>query len=82
MNLIKPDYEVHYAPINGGLSLRFQGNTITMKSWAEHHELMAEFISRRANNEIVLKNTITQGHAHFHGHVGRVNVYVSVVNNL
>jgi hypothetical protein len=78
---IHPGDEVHYAPISGNIAVKRGDNFVPGKSWTDHHALMREFLTKREQNEVVLSRTVTYGHAFFHGHSGRVDIYVSPTTN-
>lgn len=49
-----------------------------VNNWLEHHELKAEFHRLTGSGEIALDRTVNYGHPHFHGHSGRVDIYLPV----
>lgn len=77
MSAVVESIEWHYAPISGVLAKRVGGEWEQAGGgWAKHHENMDEFLRLRAAGNLFLKETITYGHLHFHGHRGRVDVYL------
>ena len=61
--------------MSGGIVLMKGEEMKRAASWAEHHELIAEFQKHFKVGDLVLKRTITYGHPLFSGHRGEVNVY-------
>ena len=68
-------WELHYAPMSGGICVMKGDEMKSAEGWPEHHELIAAFQAHRASGELTLKDTITYGHRMFHGHSGRVDIY-------
>ena len=67
--------EWHYAPLTGAIGKYVNGEAVPCVGWGMDHEWTKEFLDARAAGEIHLTKTVEHGHAMFHGHRGRVDVY-------
>ena len=78
MMLVKDEgYELHFAPIQGGLCVMKDGIMKHPESWPEHHELMDEFLQYRRLGNLRQKGGESKygPHIMFDAHSGRYCVY-------
>lgn len=68
--------EWHYAPLPGYIMFKAKDGTVAPKE--HYYQKRDEFFELQSSNKLKFVREITYGHPLFHGHSGRVNVYIEV----